>query len=408
MTYNPKKAEVEPRSQEEWLDILLEDGSDYWGDDITEREQTAIRHLYEPFAGRLAELEQKLRAVQLSYRLDSAQFQELDYLGERVGVSRRKSKVATGEVVFSRDTSAPKDYLIESGKIVSTSGADPIKFITTEDVVLSSGTTSVTCDIEAREKGSSGNVAADSIVNIEDTILGVDNVNNRNKTSSGRDREEDENYRNRIRTSIGDLNVTSLRALYLDLINYEYIRGVQPIDNSADQNGSSLDTHQAEIIVDSEPGHEDEISQTIFDNVPMGIDLVNGVNGQATTGSATLPNGQSFTVRYSNPSDVDIYVDVSVVYDSSITKDEVKDAIVEYIGGTKTNGELIYGELAVGEDVLQGEAEFSVRNISGVYDVDSLYLDTSSGPTSTSNISISGNSKSVIDHSNISVTLNSK
>ena len=275
-------------------------------------------------------------------------------------------------------------------------------------MVLSSGTTSVTCDIEARKKGSSGNVAANSIVNIEDTILGVDSVNNPNKTSSGRDREEDENYRNRIRTSIGDLNVTSLRALYLDLINYEYVRGVQPIDNSADQNGSSLDTHQAEIIVDAEPGHEDEIAQTIFDNVPMGIDLVNGVNGQATTGSATLPNGQSFTVKYSNPSDVDIYVDVSVVYDSPITKDEVKDEIIEYIGGTKTNGELIYGELAVGEDVLQGEAEFSVRNISGVYDVDSLYLDTSSGPTSTSNISISGNSKSVIDHNNISVTLNSK
>ena len=51
MTYNPKKAEVEPRSQEEWLDILLEDGSDYWGDDITEREQTAIRHLYELLQG---------------------------------------------------------------------------------------------------------------------------------------------------------------------------------------------------------------------------------------------------------------------------------------------------------------------------------------------------------------------
>lgn len=408
MTYNEETAEVEPRTKEEWLDLILEDGSEHWGEDITERDGTAVHHFFEPFAGRLEELEQRLRTVQHSLRLNDAEGQALNYLGERFGVDRLQASRATGQVTFSRDTAATKDYLIKEGTLIETGGLDSIEFQTTEGVILANGTTSVTSDIEAREFGSKANVAADTISQAVKSISGVDSITNTEQITGGRNLEQDEAYRDRIRTSIGEIDVSSLKGLYNELNAFEFIKEVQPIDNSTDVQQDSLNPHEVEVVVDSESGYNDQIAQTIFENMAMGANLVSGVHGASATGTATLSNGQTFTIDYSTPAEVTIYVDTTVIVEEDVNTEELINSLVEYVGGVKTNGEQVYGEVSVGEDVLYGELDYALRSVNNVYDIDSLKVGTSSSPTGTSNVAINQNDRAVLDASNVTVSQTSK
>lgn len=405
MTYNPDIAEIEPRSEDEWLNLIIEDGTSFWGEDITERDGTSIHQFYRPYAGRLAELERELKKVHEALRLVDAEGQELDYIGERLGVARLQARRATGEVTFSRSTQATKDYLIQKGTVVETGGDDSIEFVTTEKVVLNSGDTSVTAPIEAEEKGSKANVGAGTIDEDPGRILGIEAISNANPTSGGRDVEADDSYRNRIQTSVGEIDTTSGQQIYNTLTAFDFIKEVRYIDNSADVAQNNLDPHEAEVIVDAEPGYQDDIAQAVWDNLAMGANLISGNHGTAETGTASLPNGQTFTVDYSVPSDLDIYADIDVTIDGNLDKSDVKNAIIEYIGGVKTNGEKVYGKLSVGDDVLYGEVDFSVRQLESVYDITTLKIDTSSSPSGTSNISVGVNERASIDESNITVTI---
>jgi uncharacterized phage protein gp47/JayE len=402
MTY--QNGEVIVRSDEEWLNIILEAGSDYWGEDIVERDNTSIHQFYEPFAAGLSELEGELQEIIQALRIETAERGELDIIGQRLGVTRIPPRKSVGEVTLSRSTDASKDYIIQSGTVVQTDGQDEIQFQTTEQALLESGTQSVTTPIEALDKGSRGNVASGSIRDAPLSINGVQSINNPNPTTKGRNEELDDAYRARIKNSVGNIEATSGFQLYNELTAKEYVKEIRFIDNSSDANSQNLGPHKAEVVVDAEPGNRDEIAQRIFNNVPMGIDLVSGNYGNAVTGSATLPNGQTFTIPFSEPSEVSIYADVTVETEADIAAERIKDAIVQYIGGTKFNGEQVYGDLSVGDDVVYGEVEYAVRSLPAVYDVPSLEIGTSSSPTGTSNITISTSERPNIIASNITVT----
>jgi hypothetical protein len=402
MTY--ENGELTPRTTDEWLQITLEAGTDFWGTDITERENTSVHQFYEPFAAGLAELEQELQDLLQALRIDSADGIELDVLGTRLGVSRILAQKATGKVTFSRSTNASKDYPIQSGTVIQTGGEDEIQFQTTEKVTLSAGTQSVTASIEALEAGSRGNVAAGTITDAPIGINGIESITNSNPTEKGREEERDPAYRSRIQNSVGGIDSASGFQIFNILSDLTFVSEIRFIDSTSDDNSANLGSHEAEIIVDAESGHKDEIAQHIFENVPLGINLVSGNYGNGVTGSASLPNGQTFTIPYSQPTVVDIYVDMTVELTADLSKQELKREVVQYIGGIKSNGQQIAGELSIADDVVYGAVEFAIRSLDAVYDVPSLTIGTSSSPTGTSNVTIGSTERPTVDSANITVT----
>jgi uncharacterized phage protein gp47/JayE len=403
MTY--VNGDVEPRTKGEWLEKLLEDGVEYWGEDIKDRDGTAVREFYEPFATQLAELEAEVKKVVDALRINDATGEALDIKGEELGIFRLEATKAAGTVTFSRDTAASKDYIIQQGTRIQTSGIDPITFETTEVGTLSSGTTSVDVSVRALEAGSQGNVAPDTITQMVNRPAGVEDVTNANATTGGRNRETDEEYRARIKATIGDIETASGYHITTKLNNKAFVQNVLFLENSEDTIVNSLDPHTIEVVVDADPGHEDEIANVIFKNAPGGSDYESGIHGAATSGTATMENGQTFTIPYSEPTEVDIYVDVEVTTTKSVNPDLIKDSIVNYIGGTKTNGSYDDGMLRAGDTVLFGEVEYHVRDVEGVYDVPSIEMDTSSNPIGGANISVNDSEIPVIDASNINVTV---
>jgi len=403
MTYSD--GEITPDSTEVWLNRTLEYGTQYWGDDITERDTTGIHQFYEPFAESLSDLEKELQQVLQALRIQEAEGVALDLLGGRLGVSRITTRAATGEVTFSSDSAVSKDYLIQGGTTVKTSPPGEIEFETTEEAVLESGTSSVTAPVQALEEGSIGNVAADTITEATVFPPGVDSITNQNATSGGRDREQDDPYRQRIQKSVGDVETTSGYHLYNTLKPRSFVKEIRFLDNSSDSVSNGLDPHQFEVVVAAEDGHKDEIAQVIFENMPMGSNIVGGVHGTEVTGTAELPNGQTFTIPYSSPTSVSIYVTLEITEENDVDKSQIKDNIVSYIGGVKTSGTKVYGDLSVEEDVIYGEVEYQIREATGVYDVPTLEIDTSDPPSGTSNITISQNQVAEIDHADIDITV---
>ncbi len=99
---------------------------------------------------------------------------------------------AVGTVTFSTGTGsspppATQAVFIPTGTIVGTTGG--IQFVTTEDATLAAGATSINVTISAVIPGSSGNVAANTIVQLVSTISYPLYVTNAAQTSQGADAE---------------------------------------------------------------------------------------------------------------------------------------------------------------------------------------------------------------------------
>lgn len=87
---------------------------------------------------------------------------------------------ATGQATFygDEDISIPKGFEIETDE------SEPVRFETTESGDISSDG-EVTLDIRALEYGEEGNVEADDITVIVNSISGLDSVNNNSETAGG-------------------------------------------------------------------------------------------------------------------------------------------------------------------------------------------------------------------------------
>lgn len=119
----------------------------------------------------------------------------LDYHGEREGLTRRAATHATGTI----EVTGAEGTFIPAGTTVATEEADgvSIEFRTTLDAVIDSDGV-VEIPIEALEPGTQGNIPANSIVNLLETIVGVQSLTNKTETSGGYDEESDDEFRERI------------------------------------------------------------------------------------------------------------------------------------------------------------------------------------------------------------------
>lgn len=120
----------------------------------------------------------------------------LDYHGESFKLPRHPAVRSNGFVIFGGD----EGTLIPAGTVAMTPGTDdtpPIRFVTLHDVEIDE-TERVEVAIRAVEPGRIGNVPADSITLLEESITGITFINNETATINGDDEESDDHYRERI------------------------------------------------------------------------------------------------------------------------------------------------------------------------------------------------------------------
>ena len=359
-----------------------------FGDDIDLSENSRFLRFIEIIAKREDELWQLAEKIYYSAFIDFATGQSLDNIAALVGYKRIPARRATGTVVFSRSTPATSDIIIPAGTRVATSDGSVI-FQTTDAVILQTGQTQVEAPIEAVEPGSHGNVAANTITKIVDPISGIESVNNPNPTEGGRNAETDEEFRYRIKTTIQSLGKATLDAIKAAVMRVEGVKAVKIEENDTMNDYTAeggLPPKSFRVFVWG--GDDQAIAQAIFDAKPAGIRPYGSVSAIAYD-----IDGNPHIIYFERPTEIPIYVDVTVVTSSNVTEQQIKDVVKDY-----------FDSLGVGDDVVYSKLLAKIVEIEGVEDA-ILKIGKTSPPDGTSNIEIADNEVAITDDTKITVTI---
>ena len=335
------------------------------------------------------EQEQSLKNTYEASFIRQTSDEELTQKAENLGFIRKDAIKATGVVTFSRESNATTDYTIPEGTVVETLESDPVQFETTETVTLSSGTKSVTANIEAIEAGSAGNVGPNSIQAIPSPPTGVGSVNNANPTGdatltdtngdplvTGRDRESDSELRSRVLETDATGEGPSPDGIKLALQQTEDVVSVDLNVNATSSTVDGLDPYTTEIVVFG--GEMTDIADTILATMSVTTvkRLQGGVNGTKEERTETIDLlDEDVTIPISRPIKDDLDLEIDVVHTANYEgTDAAKDAVVSYVGGTFTDGATNNG-LLIGEDVLVNEIENRIEDVTGVDYADVTLLD---------------------------------
>lgn len=392
-------------SQEQVLDAMVADAVEYFGEDLKEDQLATIRTFYAPIAIQFANAQNDIGLVLQSAQIENAVGKQLDLLTTLIGVSRDPETFSSGQVTFSRSNSAGRDYTVPEGTEVQTDANDATKYETTETVVLSEGTTSVTAPIESLVGGVDSNAGSNTVTILPSPPAGIESVTNTSEITGGTDEETDESLRSRAQEELSTGSRASAQALIYGARALDGVKSVSIFinDTNSDNTGSGgLPDHSFELVVFG--GNNQEIGQMIFETKAAGDTSYAGSHGNEVTVQGELPNGQTHSISFSKPNSVQIYIDVDLVKTDEYSGDNaVRNSIVEYVGGLTSGGNEDVGELLVGNDVLYGKVEYAIRDVDGVYDINSLTIGTSDSPTGTSDIAISDSDVATTDGTDSSV-----
>jgi hypothetical protein len=137
-----------------------------------------------------------LTAVYNATDIGKANDGDLDALG-RMFFSRMPASKAVTDITYSIDTPLGAPILIPQGSKVSDENRNVV-FATVEDATLLAGDTEVTVGAECTEAGTAGNLPADSLTHMVDSISEINDVNNEVGCYGGKPQESDESYRLRL------------------------------------------------------------------------------------------------------------------------------------------------------------------------------------------------------------------
>jgi uncharacterized phage protein gp47/JayE len=152
------------------LDVILSESQararEMFGTDVDLTSTSVLRKLLEVDAAEKAEIWKRSEDLYYSNWASTAFGDNLDLLGEDLGVSRR-FVFARGIAVLTISSPAPaRQYVIPEGTVLVTGG--PVQsFHTTATVTLSAASPSVPVPVQAFQRGPAGNVAANAITGVD-------------------------------------------------------------------------------------------------------------------------------------------------------------------------------------------------------------------------------------------------
>jgi len=192
------------------FDIILAEGMararQMFGTNLDLTATSPLRKILEVAGAEDAELWKRMEDLYYSNFVSTALGDNLDLLGEDVGLARRLL-FAGGEVTVKINTPAPRrSYVVPEGSIVVTA-APARAFYTIAPVTLSANVPQVTVPVRAFERGPDGNILANTIVGLDPVYQQIYlsnlggatiTVQNAQAFGGGASVEDDEVYRARL------------------------------------------------------------------------------------------------------------------------------------------------------------------------------------------------------------------
>ena len=278
----------------------------------------------------------------------------LDVLCTLVGITRYPAEkaVASIHVVGVADTVIPS-----GSKVVDVDGG---LWSTSEDVTIGDGGASVGI---VKDEAGEYKLVEGSISTIYTPVIGWFGVSNETIGTVGKDVENDEELRARMRRTLVTKAYTNEISIGNAVMNVDGVDKVQVcVNNSDDTDDRGIPAHSICVLVNGGDSHE--IAEEIFANKAPGI----GTYGSVSE-SVTDAYGNAVTVNFSRVTmdDIMIYV-VGTVYDSRVDVDSlrerIKSAIFDYVGGLDVGESLVVNRLY---PVIYSAAGISSLDITDLY-----------------------------------------
>lgn len=335
--------------------------------------------------------EEELAEIYKSAFLETATGQDLDNVVAILGIKRTGASHATGVVEFSRDQVSQIDYPIPKGTAVQTNEIEAVAFETTEAVTLEAGTLNQKANIRAVSGGPQGNVGSNTLTVMPSLPSGVDSVTNPTPTGTpdrndrdgrpyqvGRSAESDEELRERARVSKTLGGSGTYDAVLSALLNTEDLPDVISVtlyNNRSSQTiaeGAELPPYSHEAVING--GVTQRIAEQLHSVIALTSTPVGGYHGNEVTYDVETDSGQMKTIAFSRPVPVDVALTVDIVItDEYISDTYIKDQVIDYVGGTKSNGQDVNG-VRSGSDVFVDVIEDRITGVedTGVKGIASL------------------------------------
>jgi uncharacterized phage protein gp47/JayE len=300
----------------------------------------------------------------------------------------------TAYVVGNRRTNASRVYLcITAGTSAGSGGPTTTAADITDNTVhwryLGEGTGNVDVEALCTVDGPSVALSGDITV-IVTPVGGWSSVINILDAVEGANEAEDEEYRLLQEIDLaaaGSSSVDAIREALLEIAGVTAVKLFVNNEDATDPDG--VPPHAIEALVRG--GANQDIWNALLENVAAGVETYGSV-----IGTATDSEGNDHEMAFSRPTDVNIYVDVTLIKDPDtypVDGDtQVKAAVVAY------------GDLQdVGRDVVASRISAAVFDVTGVLDVTNIDIDTAPAPPTGVTIVITSRQLAVHDTSRITV-----
>jgi len=157
----------------------------------------------------------------------SAQGDQLDLRAQERGVARKQPVAAEGTLVFQRSTPLWYNAGVPLGTVCSTSGDNPVRYITTQEGTLLQGQLSITVPAKAEQGGSSGNAQPGTITVLVTPPPAIESVRNAVAFTGGEDSESDSELRSRLMQSYASISNGTNAAFYRECaLRYDGVHSV--------------------------------------------------------------------------------------------------------------------------------------------------------------------------------------
>lgn len=272
-------------------------------------------------------------------------------------------------------------------EIVSTDLATGRIYVLDSDLQLEQLWTPAT--FSAEEAGNKS-VTPGLLTVIDSPVSGWNGVDNLTTATAGSDIETDTALRKRRKETLSNTATATIDAIFSNLINLDDVTKVKVYENftnSTDANGIPAKSVYAVV----KGGTQQEIAETLFNTRAGGINM----HG-STTVAYVASNGQNFNINYDIPTDVPIYIDMTLTTDTSFPGNGealIKAAIESY-----------FSNLDIGQNVSYFEIACAVKSVTGL-EITSLTIGKTASPVGTTNITIAIEELASVLAANIGITI---
>lgn len=303
----------------------------------------------------------------------------LDYHGSDKLLLRNPASNAYTKLRFE----GTKDFIILAETIVRTEG--DVQFATLYDVTI--GATGV-AEVEAIsvETGAFNNVQINSINLLLEADENITSVTNVEKAEGGSDMESDLSFRKRLLRHNESSGKSTMTAVEVALNNVPGVRSANVVPNKTmqvDSFGNPPKSLHAYVL----GGAKENVANALFDAMSATTETV---GAQAVVVTDNSQN--KHTVKFDYATEKPIFVKLTVTKTNTFSVDgeqQLKDEIIEYIGGINSLGDEEQG-LSMGASVIVSKLYSASYRIEGISDIE-IKIGLSASALQSANINITQN-----------------